>query len=464
VSPGAAADAAARRGDARTQALLHAPLLPTLLRLAAPNVVGLVATTVTIAYDGWVVGQLGPDALAGVALVFPLAMLMQQMSGGGLGAATTAAVARALGAGRRDQADGLAVQALWVAACFAALFTVVLVPGGRQVFGAIGGRGAALDAAVAYGQVLFGGALVVWFTNVLAGTVRGGGQMVLASTALVGMAALHLLLCPLLVFGVGRWPGLGIAGAACSTLATMTVAGALLGWRLWRGRGPVGLSRGAWRPQGSLLRSLLRVGLPAMLSPVLSNGSIAVATAWIATLGTTALAGYGLAARLEVTMVPIAFGFGGALTAIVATNLGAGQHARALKATWAGSGTVAAICGAIGVAAAVWPQRWMGLFTADPQLIAFGSAYLQVVGPFYALFGLGLSLFFASQGAGRLFWPLVGSVSRLAVVTIGGLLVLRWMPGQPQALFGVVAAGFVTYAGIITTSIARGSWARAGSG
>ena len=87
----------ARRARARC---CTAPLLPTLLRLATPNVIGLFAMTVVIGYDGFLLGKLGADALAGIALVFPLSMLMLQMSAGGIGGATTAAVARALGAGR----------------------------------------------------------------------------------------------------------------------------------------------------------------------------------------------------------------------------------------------------------------------------------------------------------------------------------------------------------------------------
>lgn len=236
----------------------------------------------------------------------------------------------------------------------------------------------------------------------LAGAVRGSGQMLLASLALVGTAGVHLLLCPLLVFGLGSWPGLGVAGAATSTLISNALAGSLLAWQLLRGQGPVRLRPAAWRPQPDALRALLRVGLPAMLSPVLSNASITITTRFIAALGTTALAGYGLAERLEYIIVPIAFGFGTALTTLVATNLGAGQRERALRATWVGSALVAAITGAIGGSAALWPQQWMQLLTGNAAVIAFGADYLRMVGPFYGLFGLGLALFFASQGAGRL--------------------------------------------------------------
>lgn len=111
----------------RTQLMLHGPLLPTLMRLATPNVVGLFAMTVVIGYDGYIIGRLGAEALAGVALVFPLSMLMMQMSGGGIGGAVTAAVARALGGGRGQEAGRLAQQSLIIAVLLAAAFTLALL-------------------------------------------------------------------------------------------------------------------------------------------------------------------------------------------------------------------------------------------------------------------------------------------------------------------------------------------------
>ncbi|MES3000365.1 MAG: MATE family efflux transporter [Pseudomonadota bacterium] len=452
--------AAAAHAIARTQQMLLAPLVPTLVRLAAPNVMGLFAMTLVIGYDGFILGRLGAEALAGVALVLPLSMLMLQMSAGGIGGAATAAVARAIGAGRQDEANRLAQHALFIAAVAGAAFTIILLGGGRAIYSGMGGRGAALGEALAYSDVIFGGAVLVWFTNVLAGVVRGSGNMLLPSLALLGMALVHLVLCPLLVFGWGAWHGFGVAGAAMSTLTVNALASVALAAHLLRRGGPVRLGGAPWQLRMEPLRALLRVGIPASLSPVISNASIAAATAFVGSYGTVALAGYGVAARLEYILVPIAFGFGTALTAMVATNIGAGQTQRALRVTWTGAALVFAITGAIGLAAAISPALWMNLFTPDANVRAFGGLYLNIVGGCYGLFGLGLALFFASQGAGKMLWPLVASMARLVTVVIGGWACVHLLGVPAATLFFVIAFSFVAYAVTLAAAIRLGSWSR----
>ena len=215
--------------NAATQRMLDGPVLPTLLRLATPNVLGLFANTVVIGFDGYIVGRLGADALAGVAVVLPLAMLMLQMSAGGLGGSTTAVVARALGAGDAPHATQLARHALLLGLAASLLFT--LVASGSALYAAMGARGGVLAQASSYAAVLFAGAAAVWSVNVLAGIARGTGAMGVAALALVGTTAMHLVLCPLLVFGAGPVPGLGVAGAAASTVACSAVSAlGLLAW------------------------------------------------------------------------------------------------------------------------------------------------------------------------------------------------------------------------------------------
>jgi putative MATE family efflux protein len=405
--------AAAMAPNAATQRMLHGPVLPTLLRLATPNVIGLFAATIVIGFDGYIVGRIGADALAGVA------------------------VARALGAGEPAQASRLAQHAVLIGLVASLLFTVL--GSGSWLYALMGARDGALAQASSYAGVLFAGASAVWTVNVLAGVARGTGNMLAASLALIGTTALHLLLCPLLVFGAGPLPGLGVAGAAASTVTCNAVAALALLAYLSRAGRPVRIVGTPWRLQASAFRRILDVALPSSLNPILSNGSIALATAYVGAFGSVAVAAYGIAARLEYILVPIAFGMGSALTAMVATNLGARQAARAKRVTWAGAGMVWGVTALIGLGAAVWPNAWMALFTTDPAIRQVGSAYLRIVGGCYGFFGLGLALFFASQGAGRLSWPLAASGLRLVVVAVGGWIAVHVAGGPAEALYAVVA-------------------------
>lgn len=447
---------AASASSAATQRMLRGPVLPTLLRLATPNVLGLFANTVVIGFDGYIVGRLGSEALAGVAVVLPLAMLMLQMSAGGLGGSTTAVVARSLGAGDPREATRLAQHALLLGLAASLLFTLLFsLPAAYALLGA---RGGVLAQATSYAGVLFSGAVAIWSVNVLAGIARGTGQMGAAALALIATTAMHLTLCPLLVSGAGPVPPLGVAGAATSTVTCNAISAlALLAWLSRRGQA-VRVLGPRWQWQRAAFRRILKLALPSALSPILSNGSIALATAYIATFGSLAVAAYGIAARLEYILVPIAFGFGGALTAMVATNLGARQAQRAKRVTWAGAGLVWAVTGLIGLWAALWPQVWMTLFTSDPIVQAAGSTYLRIVGGCYGFFGLGLALFFASQGAGRLAWPLLASTVRLAIVAIGGYVAVHVAGAVPETLFGVVALSLSAMGLTLAAAIHFADW------
>jgi hypothetical protein len=132
-----------------------------------------------------------------------------------------------------------------------------------------------------------------------------------------------------------------------------------------------------------------------------------------------------MGSRLEYLLIPLVFGLGGPLVAMVGTNMGAGQRERALHAAWIGAAIAAGLCQTIGLCAALTPGGWLALFDRDPANIEARSRYLQTVGPFYGQFGLGMALYFASQGAGRLLWPLIANVGRLVVASGGGWPVLQ---------------------------------------
>ncbi len=442
----------------RTKRLLEDPVTPTLLRLAAPTVLVMVLQAGVTTLDAVFVGWLGPAALAGVSLVYPLVMLMQTMSAGGMGGGVASAVARALGAGRRVEAQALAVHAVLIAFAFAALFTAGFLLGGPAVYRAMGGTGEALDAALTYSNVVFGGAAVYWLLNTLASIVRGTGTMALPAVVSTGSAFIYLALAPPLVLGWGPFPRLGVAGTATANLVAFGVATLVLGGYLCSSGSTVRLSFRGVRLQRALFWEILRVGAPGSLNTILTNLTVVLMTGLVGPFGTAALAGYGMGARLEYIQIPLVFGLGSALVAMVGTNVGAGQLARAERIAWTGAGLAAALTGSIGILAAALPRAWLGLFTGDAQVQAVGATYLLIVGPTYGFLGFGLALYFASQGAGRLGWPLAAGFARLAVAAAGGWLGGYWLGWGLPGIFGAMAIALIIFASAIATAVRLGAW------
>ncbi len=449
---------------ARTRVLLDGPVAPTLLRLAAPNVLVMVLQVAVSTLDAVFVGWLGADALAGVSLVFPLAMLMQTMSAGGMGGGVASAVARALGAGRREEADALAAHAIAIALGMAALFTVVLLAAGPVLYRGMGGGGGTLAAALAYSHVFFGGAVTIWLYNIVGAVVRGTGNMALPAAVMVANAAIYLALSPALVMGWGPFPRLGIAGAATASIASYALGALALIAYLLSGRSLVRLAVAGARPRWERFYEILRVGAPGSLNTILTNLTIILVTGLVGPFGAPALAGYGMGARLEYLQIPLVFGLGAALVTMVGTNVGAGRVARAQHVAWVGAGLAAAVTGTVGLLGALWPEVWLGLFSADAAVLATGTAYLRLVGPTYAFFGLGLALYFASQGAGTLLWPLLAGFVRLTLAAGGGWFVVHWLGGGLSGLFAVLAVALVTFGTINALAVRLGAWRSAGPG
>jgi putative MATE family efflux protein len=449
--------ATANRQDPRTRLLLDASIAAALMRLAAPNMLVMLAQASVGLIETYFVGWLGTDALAGVALVFPLVMLMQMMSAGAMGGGISAAVARALGAGRRADADALALHALVIALILGLVFMLVMLGGGRWIYPAMGGSGATLSAALAYSNVVFSAAILIWVFNSLANVVRGtGNMMVPAIVTLAGVAAL-VPLSPCLILGWGPFPRLGVTGGAVAVVAYYAAGSVALGAYLWSRRSVVRPTLHGAGLRWRLFRDILRVGAVAALITAQTNLTIAITTGIVGRLGSGAIAGYGIGSRLEYLLVPLIFGLGGPLVAMVGTSIGANRRERALRTAWIGGAIAAGISEVIGLCAAAFPRAWLSLFDSDPAMIEAGSHYLQAVGPFYGFFGLGMALYFASQGAGRLLWPLLANCARFVIAVGGGWLALHWSGGL-SGVFAALAAALVVFGLINALSIAGGVW------
>jgi putative MATE family efflux protein len=444
--------------SAQTRMLLDGPMTSTLLRLAAPNVLVMMLQAAVSTLDAVFVGWLGADALAGVSLVFPLVMLMQTMSAGGMGGGVASAIARALGAGRRAEAHALVVHALLIALAMATCFTGALMLGGPRLYRAMGGSGPALDSAVAYSNMVFGGAAAYWLFNTLGSVVRGTGNMMLPAAVMLTGAVIYVGLSPALILGWGPFPRLGIAGAAAASVAAFGFGALALVAFLLSGRGLVTLPLRGVRLRRALFWDILRVGGPGSLNTVLTNLTVVLLTGLVGPFGTEALAGYGMGARLEYLLIPLVFGLGSGLVTMVGTNVGAGQVARAERVAWIGAGLAAGLTGSVGVFVAIFPGAWLGLFSTDPDVLAAGARYLTIVGPVYGFFGLGLALYFASQGAGRLSWPLVAGFTRLLIAALGGWVAIHWLGASLPGLFVAIALALVVFGTTVAVAIRAGAW------
>ena len=434
------------------QAILHNAILPTLLKLALPTMSVLIAQTAVNVAEAYYVGLLGTDALAGVALVFPVFMLMMTMAGGGLGSGVSSAMARAVGAGNQRDADAIVLHAIILAALLGSLFTAGALWGGVAFYSLLGGEAGAHKAAVEYSNYLFAGSIPVWIVNQTAAALRGVGNVRLPATVTLIGAFVLIPASPAFIFGVGPIPRLGIAGAGVAFALYYGCAMFVLLAYMASGRS--GLSLRISRPEWRLFADILRVGAPAALNTVQMNMTVILVTGAFGRFGTSALAGYGVAARLDYVLIPVLFGLSSAVLTMVGVNMGGRNAARAKRVAWIGGALGAALTEAIGLLVAFLPMLWIQLFTQDPDVFASARIYLQTVAPAYGFLGFGFTISYAAQGAGCVFWPFIAMTVRMCIATgIGWFVVTCLHVGIPE-LSLVVAVSLVAFASVCALAMA----------
>jgi putative MATE family efflux protein len=328
----------------------------------------------------------------------------------------------------------------------------VLLLGAPFLFRSMGGRDEMLSDALAYANVALGGAVVICVSNLLGNAVRGTGNMSLPASVLVGCVLVHIAISPVLIFGVGPLPALGPAGAGWGIVIPFAGGSAVMIWYL-RSRAIVRLNFRGVTPCWELFADILKVGVPGLVNIAITNLSVVVLTGFAGQLGRDTALGYAMGARLEYIMQPIAFGFGTAMVAMVGTNWGAQQYRRAREIAWTGATTVAAVCGTIGLIVAFQPGLWIGLFSDDAEVARVGALYLRIVGPAYICFGLGLGLFYVSQGVGRGVAAMNANAVRMIASAGGALVATYWFDLGVAGFFAAVAAGFCVYATLLAGAV-----------
>ncbi|MBM3556025.1 MAG: MATE family efflux transporter [Alphaproteobacteria bacterium] len=440
--------------------LVTAPLLPTLLKMSLPNMIAMLATASVAIIETAYVGVLGTDALAGMALVFPMIMLQQMLSAGAMGGGVSSAISRALGAGDPARARALAVHATVIGAGAGTFFAVLFLSFGAGIYALMGGRGGALGEALAYSNVVFLGAPTLWLTNTLASVIRGLGNMKVPSATYFAAAALQIIIGGSLGLGLGPFPRLGMSGVAMGQAIAFLLAATFFYLVLRSGRLSLRLEFRGVVLNREMFWDILKVGAVACLSPLQTILTMLILTRLVAQFGTEALAGFGIGARLEFLLIPIAFAIGVACVPLVGMAIGAGDVARARRAAWTGAWLSGGLVGAFGVAVAVGPTGWTRLFSEDPAVLAATFTYLVWAGPCFGFLAVGLCLYFASQGSGKVLGPVLAGTFRLGLILLGGIALVA-LDAPAWTVFALIGAGMAVYGVASVVALLITPWGRA---
>ena len=444
--------------DNRTQEFLSKPIVPLLIRMSAPNTVAFFIQSLVVLTEVWFISKLGTDSLAAVALAFPLLMITQTMSGGALGGAITSAVARSMGANDIDRVEKLIWHSVVISLGGALIFLILFLFFGNQLLFLLGGRGEILQESYAYCSVLFFGGALLWLSGSLSAVLRGMGNMRFPATLMVIASSFQVVLSGGFILGWFGFPKLGVPGAAVAVLITSAIMVTVILIKLQSNSVPASLKREKFQLSKSLFDNIFEVAIPASVSPLLTVGTILVLTGLVGTFGTEALAGYGIGSRVEFLMIPLIFGIGTAMTSIVGANIGAKEIIRAEKVGIYGGSTAGIVSVFIGLPLALFPESWIQFFTNDPKAFEVTKQYIQLVGPFYVFQGVGLSLYFASQGANAMKWPTIATIIRFLVASIGGAISVYWLGLGIESIFISSSVAMTIFGIMIFVSIKRGAW------
>ena len=444
--------------DKRTEQFLKDPIFPLLIKMSAPNTVAFLINAVVVLAEFWFISQLGITPLAAVTLAFPAIMLTQQMAFGALGGAVTSSIARSLGAADKPRAEKLLWHSLYIS-CFGALaFLIIFFIFGEPLLRILGGTGALLEESLAYCFVYLLGAIVVWLSGSLTAALRGMGDMQFPAVLTIICAGIQVFFSAGFILGSFGLPKLGLVGSAWSMIVTSGFMALVTLIKISSPSSPVRLKLKRLTIERELFEDIFSVALPASLSPIMTVATVLLLTGLIGQFGTSAIAGYGIGSRVEFLLIPIVFGIGTAMTAMVGTNIGAKNIERAEKIGMVGATTAGLLSAVIGLALALTPNLWISIFTSDPETLLVTKQYIQILGVCYVFQGYGLSLYFASQGANAMKWPIIITAIRLIVFSVLALVAVYWLSYGLVSIFYASAIAMVIFGILMVISLKMGAW------
>jgi putative MATE family efflux protein len=439
-------ESSASQTNAKVLRLVRGPIAATLLALAIPGTLASIVFMLMQLGEIYCVARLGTAPLAAVTVVFPAVVFMQLVSAGDFAGAIGGATARAMGAGRLEEANIILFHSFAFALAGGLIFSVFGLSFGETLYRTLGGTDTVLADALIYGNMVFGGAGIVWAANMFAACVRGTGDIHTPALIQTVAAIVALPVCFVVTLGWGPVSSFGIAGAAVGYLAYYAISLIGLLYYLNSERTPLRLSFDLRQLDVRIAGELSRVGGISALRTIQTTLASLLLVRLVGNLGDAAIAGYGIASRLEALLVPFLFGLGVAIRSMVGASVGAADMNRAHKVALHGVGMSIIVSGLVGAIAAYYPGLWLDLFSKDPLVLGEAEVYLRIAAPFYGLFGGGAVAYFVGQALGRMRWAFAAASGRLLIVFFSQFLLDT--STNIGAIAAVVATSYVAF-GII---------------
>ena len=372
--------------------------------LAVPMVLEMLMQSVFELADIFFVSRLGADAVAAVGITASLLIFVFAI-GMGLSMAATAMVARRMGEKNPEAASASAFQSIAVAVAASIPIAIAGAVFAPDLLRLMGATESVVEAGAVYCAILMGSNVTILLLFLINAIFRGAGDAVLAMRALGLSNLLNIVLDPLLIFGMGPFPEMGVTGAAVATALGRAVGVAFQITILVRGSGRLRMGRDAIRLNVGLIRRMLRISGPGIVQYLVGSASWIVIIRLVAEFGSSAVAGYTIGVRVIIFALLPSWGMGNAAATLVGQNLGARRPDRAERAVWIASICNAAFLTLAAAAMLLLDQSIMRLFTQDGGVVEVGADFLRIIAYSYPCFALGMVMVQAFNGAGDTLTP-----------------------------------------------------------
>ena len=451
---GALRAALAGRGGDPTQG----PVGRAIVMLAVPMVLEMVMESVFAVVDIFFVSRLGAHAVAAVALTESLLTVMYTVAIG-LSIGVTAMVARRTGEGDTAGASNAAAQAILLAALLSVVIAVAGVVYAPRLLVAMGGDETVVGMGAGYARVMLGGNASILLLFLLNAAFRGAGDAAIAMRVLWFANGINIVLDPLLIFGIGPFPELGVTGAAIATTTGRSLAVCVQLWVLFRGAGRIRLLTASLRPQLAVIARLVRLSASGTLQVFIGTASWVALVRLLAEFGADALAGYAVAIRIILFALFPAWGLANAAATMVGQGLGAKDPERAERAVWLAARMNFVFLGVLGTVFVIAAPAIVSLFGGGPAADAYAIRCLRIVSAGFLFYAYGMVLNQSFNGAGDTWTPTLLNLLCFWLLEIPLAWLLATTTGLgPQGVFLAITVAFCVQTLAAAALFRRGRW------